>query len=105
MKLEIIRCADYDFAGTCSTGGAAGHGGGYIHLSASRLLYLDGTVEASGGEAESGSAGGSGGGILIEADELEGHGAFEAFGGGGIRGGSGEKLFCFCIFCCCNMTN
>lgn len=82
--------------GTASVGGGGGGGGGYVSICAP-VIYLDGTIEAKGGNgaagAGSGAGGGGGGGggvVVIVSDRAPiGAGSVTVTGGTGGAGGGG----------------
>ncbi|MFW6336772.1 MAG: PEP-CTERM sorting domain-containing protein [Phycisphaeraceae bacterium] len=83
--------------------GSGGDGGGAIRIEATGAVLIDGTLTANGGNNGTGSmatttftrgAGGSGGGIFLQAGTLAGIGTISADGGNGTytlvnRGGAG----------------
>jgi hypothetical protein len=75
------------------SGGVAGNGGGIVDIRAAVELYVDGIVEANGGDADDNNGGGSAGSIFISAGYIHGHGTLSATGGVGGAGGSGGFIY------------
>ncbi|MCK4659753.1 MAG: hypothetical protein KAV82_09560 [Phycisphaerae bacterium] len=85
--------------GWCSgsqIGGCGGAGGGAILIASSGNIYLNGAVQANGGNGGAayygyrnhadGGGGGAGGAIRLMCNEIYGHGTLRATGGGGGAG-------------------
>ena len=75
-----------------------GAGGGVLSLKA-QLIDIDGTIDVSGSDGQSGSGGGSGGSLHILADKFIGKGQLVCNGGkaaNGGGGGSGGRLSILC---------
>ncbi len=76
-------------------GGHGGSGGGYVQITVSETMTIEGSVYANGGAGVSdGDAGGAGGSIVLSAQKISGHGCIQADGGhrgsaGGSIGGGG----------------
>ncbi|XP_019646039.1 PREDICTED: uncharacterized protein LOC109486623 [Branchiostoma belcheri] len=87
-----------------SGGGRAsgGSGGGHLQIQTGRDVFLDGTISSNGedGEAQADSGGGSGGTVMINCQQITGHGLVQANGGVGKvlsshyenGGGSGGRV-------------
>ena len=78
--------------------GYQGKGGGQLRIRVTQTFINNGLVEVNGGNAGVSGGGGSGGSLLITANELKGAGAFEANGGSsstsyGGSGGGGRISF------------
>ncbi|MCB2153456.1 hypothetical protein KQI84_01100 [bacterium] len=81
--------------GNGDEGVPTGHGGGAIHILVDSLFTNDGLVTMNGGSGAGDCAGGSGGSIWVESDELDGVGLFRAEGGGtewGTASGGGGRI-------------
>ena len=95
---SLYKAAERGSDGGSGPGGEGGKGAGYIDVKVAGKLHLDGLIKADGSAPPAGSrgGGGSGGGIHIEAWQLEGHGVITAHGGDGdgVRsgGGSGGRI-------------
>ncbi len=74
--------------------GYGGAGGGYVRISASDEVVVDGAIRANGGDSHGSAAGdGSGGSVWIDTSRLAGDGSIEANGGGGGgTGGGGGRV-------------
>lgn len=69
-----------------------GKGGGALTIMVQQL-YLDGTIDASGGDSQNGAGGGSGGSIFISSKVFKGSGALSARGGSSSgNGGGGGRI-------------
>jgi hypothetical protein len=83
-----------DESGAGNDGGAGGHSGGALYLTATGSLSIAGQVRASGaggtgGQAQAGGGGGgSGGMVVVEAPTIAIAGTIAANGGGGGEGGA-----------------
>ncbi|KAL2525592.1 glycine-rich protein [Abeliophyllum distichum] len=69
-----------------------GGGGGRVMLVILRLLEVNGSVLADGGDGGTKGGGGSGGSIYIKAYKMIGIGSISARGGGGFAGGGGGRV-------------
>jgi len=85
--------------GGSSSYGPGGAGGGLARIDADGDIFLNGTINASGGDyGGNHSSGGSGGGILMVAEAFTGTGAMTADGGNGYSsaaaasGGGGGRI-------------
>ena len=85
----VLRGARGGAGSGCTAGGA---GAGVIKVTVANELFLDGKIEANGGDVTGNCGGGSGGSVLITTRELDGHGEFEVMGGTGAFGGSGGRI-------------
>ena len=77
--------------GSPGSGSGAGRGGAFIHIQTRKLIH-QGIIRANGQQGVAGSrgGGGSGGGVSIDSQEIEGSGRIEVLGGpGGSQGGPG----------------
>ncbi|KAF8380637.1 hypothetical protein HHK36_028126 [Tetracentron sinense] len=73
-----------------------GNGGGRVMLKVKDVLYLNGSVNAEGGEGGLKGGGGSGGSIIVNALKLKGTGTISAAGGKGWGGGGGGRILLDC---------
>ncbi|XP_027360081.1 uncharacterized protein LOC113868583 [Abrus precatorius] len=73
-----------------------GNGGGRVKLLVKDTLYVNGSVNAEGGDGGSDGGGGSGGSILVHAKKLKGYGTISAAGGMGWGGGGGGRISLDC---------
>ena len=78
--------------GIGTSGGSPGKGAGIVEIVAAVQLFVDGVIEANGGDASGNNGGGSAGSVNLRAGTLEGHGEFKAIGGSGVVGGSGGLI-------------
>ncbi|KAK6161920.1 hypothetical protein DH2020_001761 [Rehmannia glutinosa] len=69
-----------------------GGGGGRVMLVVSKLLEVNGSVLADGGDGGAKGGGGSGGSIYIKAYKMIGTGRISACGGSGFAGGGGGRV-------------
>ncbi|GFP82873.1 hypothetical protein PHJA_000430400 [Phtheirospermum japonicum] len=69
-----------------------GGGGGRVMFLVSRLLEVNGSVLADGGDGGAKGGGGSGGSIYIKAYKMTGTGRISACGGSGFAGGGGGRV-------------
>ncbi|KAI3468162.1 hypothetical protein Pfo_024825 [Paulownia fortunei] len=69
-----------------------GGGGGRVMFVVSRLLEVNGSVLADGGDGGAKGGGGSGGSIYIKAYKMIGIGRISACGGSGFAGGGGGRV-------------
>ena len=69
--------------------GTGGAGGGYIHLSINNQLRIDGLLTVNGEHATNWRGGGSGGGVLIQSNQVSGAGIIQANGGNADTSSSG----------------
>ena len=82
----------------CRGSSDGGKGGGLVYMDIGDNLYVDGTIDCNGQDANSGAnaGGGSGGGIWIKCGRFSGHGSITANGGAGdglnSGGGSGGRI-------------
>lgn len=76
--------------------GAGGFGGGLLHMKILKILQVDGEIRADGEPGKGAqSGGGSGGSILITAEDIIGNGVIGSEGGNGSStggGGSGGRI-------------
>ncbi|CAN1248608.1 hypothetical protein LINPERPRIM_LOCUS6806 [Linum perenne] len=73
-----------------------GNGGGRIMLNVTEILYLNGSVNAAGGNGGVDGGGGSGGSIFVHAVKLKGYGFISVAGGRGKGGGGGGRVSLDC---------
>ncbi len=85
--------------------GGGGAGGGYIGLRIMRTATINGIITANGGNSIMYNAGGSGGGINIHCDTIDGSGVIRANGGAGGfytsyqgGGGGGGRIAIRCLY-------
>ena len=82
----------------CRGSSDGGKGGGLIYMDIGDNLYVDGTLDCNGQDANGGAnaGGGSGGSIWIKCGRFSGHGSITANGGAGdglnSGGGSGGRI-------------
>ncbi|XP_027079701.2 uncharacterized protein [Coffea arabica] len=69
-----------------------GGGGGIIQMKVLKLLEVNGSLLADGGDGGSKGGGGSGGSIYIKAFKMIGSGYISACGGNGFAGGGGGRV-------------
>ncbi|KAL3650773.1 hypothetical protein CASFOL_007176 [Castilleja foliolosa] len=69
-----------------------GGGGGRVMFLVSRLLEVNGSILADGGDGGARGGGGSGGSIYIKAHKMTGTGGISACGGSGFAGGGGGRV-------------
>jgi hypothetical protein len=85
--------------------GIGGRGGGAIHWTISSIIDISGRISARGGHGDGLDAGGgSGGSILIEAENVTGHGLVDVQGGNGTGHGYGGAGGRSAIHCTWNFT-
>ncbi len=92
-----------------ATGGA---GGGAVRITVDNVFTINGTISANGANGISYAGGGSGGGIYIRCNTLDGAGSIRADGGNsssGGGGGGGGRIAVRCLFTrylgTCSVTN
>lgn len=83
-------------SGTSDEHKFGGSGGGRVMLEVKDTLFLDGYVNAEGGDGGTTGGGGSGGSIIINAPKLKGDGIVSAAGGRGWGGGGGGRISINC---------
>jgi hypothetical protein len=77
--------------GSC---GGTGPGGGYVQITSSGSLAINGLITVNGSDGLAGNTGGgSGGGVLIQCQTMTGNGTIRANGGyGDTAGGGGGRI-------------